>query len=57
VTGQGGTAPPPYAGIGRNAMRAVIGHAGAPVRLRQGGIAAAGIGLAESRRYTLAVPA
>jgi hypothetical protein len=53
---EGGIAPSPYAGIGLNVMRAVIGYAGAPVKLRRGGQDAHGIGLAESRRFTVAVP-
>ncbi|SOB78774.1 Saccharopine dehydrogenase NADP binding domain-containing protein [Sphingomonas guangdongensis] len=53
---EGGIAPSPYAGIGLNVMRAVVGYAGAPVKLWRGGRAATGTGLAESRRYTVAVP-
>ncbi|WP_445192405.1 DUF4166 domain-containing protein [Sphingomonas sp. Tas61C01] len=53
---EGGIAPSPYAGIGLNVMRAVIGYAGAPVKLQRGGKAAFGTGLAESMRYTVAVP-
>ncbi len=53
---EGGIAPSPYAGIGLNVMRAVVGYAGAPVQLRRGGRATHGIGLAESRRFTVAVP-
>ena len=56
VTVEGGIAPSPYAGIGLNVMRAVVGYAGAPVQLRRGGSDAHGIGLAESRRFTVAVP-
>lgn len=52
----GGIAPSPYAGIGLNVMRAVVGYAGAPVELRRGGRDAHGLGLAESRRCTIAVP-
>ncbi len=53
---EGGIAPSPYAGIGLNVMRAVVGYAGAPVRLWREGKPALGIGLAESRRFTIAVP-
>ena len=53
---EGGIAPSPYAGIGLNVMRAVVGYAGAPVKLTRGGKRSAGVGLAESRRYTVAVP-
>jgi hypothetical protein len=56
TTVEGGIAPSPYAGIGLNVMRAVVGYAGAPVKLRRGGRPAHGIGLAESRRFTIAVP-
>lgn len=53
---EGGIAPSPFAGIGLNVMRAVVGYAGAPVKLRRGGKDSHGIGLAESLRYTVAVP-
>ncbi len=53
---EGGIAPSPYAGIGLNVMRAVVGYAGAPVRLMRGGKPTQAIGLAESRRATIAVP-
>ncbi|MBR0657483.1 SDR family oxidoreductase [Plastoroseomonas arctica] len=53
---EGGIAPSPHAGIGLNVMRAVVGYAGAPVTLRRCGVPAQGIGLAESMRYTVAVP-
>jgi len=56
VAVEGGIAPSPYAGIGLNVMRAVVGYAGAPVKLRRGGKDAHGIGLAESMRFTVAVP-
>lgn len=56
VSVEGGIAPSPYAGIGLNVMRAVVGYAGAPVKLVRGGKPAFGTGLAESRRYTVAVP-
>lgn len=53
---EGGIAPSPYAGIGLNVMRAVVGYAGAPVKLVRGGKQMRAIGLAESRRTTIAVP-
>ena len=53
---EGGIAPSPYAGIGLNVMRAVVGYAGAPVKLRRGGRDSHGVGLAESMRFTVAVP-
>lgn len=52
----GGIAPSPYAGIGLNVMRAVVGYAGAPVKLQRGGVQTTAAGLAESMRYTVAVP-
>lgn len=52
----GGIAPSPYAGIGLNVMRAVVGYAGSPVKLRRDGRPGQGMGLAESRRFTVAVP-
>ncbi|WP_428630851.1 DUF4166 domain-containing protein [Sphingopyxis sp.] len=55
-TVEGGIAPSPFAGIGLNVMRAVVGYAGAPVKLRRGGKDGFGIGLAESLRFTVAVP-
>ncbi len=55
-TVEGGIAPSPFAGIGLNVMRAVVGYAGAPVKLRRGGKDGHGIGLAESLRFTVAVP-
>jgi hypothetical protein len=53
---EGGIAPSPFAGIGLNVMRAVVGYAGAPVKLRRGGKDGFGTGLAESLRFTVAVP-
>lgn len=53
---EGGIAPSPYAGIGLNVMRAVVGYAGSPVKLRRRGRDGQGTGLAESRRFTVAVP-
>lgn len=56
VTVEGGIAPSPYAGVGLNVMRAVVGYAGAPVKLLRDGKKGHGIGLAESIRFTVAVP-
>jgi len=56
VSVEGGIAPSPYAGIGLNVMRAVVGYAGAPVKLWRNGRPSQGIGLAESLRTTIAVP-
>ncbi|MCP5073610.1 MAG: DUF4166 domain-containing protein [Rhodobacteraceae bacterium] len=57
ITGvTGGIAPSPYAGIGLNVVRAVVGYAGSPLRLTRGGRPATATGLAESRRFTIAPP-
>ena len=56
VSVEGGIAPSPFAGIGLNVMRAVIGYAGSPVKLQRGGKQTYGIGLAESMRFAIAVP-
>lgn len=45
-----------YAGIGLNVMRAVVGYAGAPVKLYRNGKSGHGAGLAESMRFTVAPP-
>jgi Domain of unknown function (DUF4166)/Saccharopine dehydrogenase NADP binding domain len=56
VSVEGGIAPSPYAGIGLNVMRAVVGYAGAPVKLQRDGAQTHAFGLAESMRFTIAVP-
>ena len=56
VSVEGGIAPSPFAGIGLNVVRAVLGYAGARVKLMRGGAKAHGIGLAESMCFTIAVP-
>lgn len=53
---QGGIAPSVYAGVGVNVMRAVLSYAGEPVTLQRNGVQGQGMGLAESFRYTVAVP-
>lgn len=53
---EAGIAPSPFAGIGLNVMRAVVGYAGAPIKLTRGGRSTTAYGLAESRRHTVAVP-
>ncbi|MFS1525909.1 DUF4166 domain-containing protein [Microbulbifer sp. 2304DJ12-6] len=53
---KGGIAPSPYAGIGLNVMRAVIGYAGAPITLLRDGKKVQALGLVETMRYTIAVP-
>ena len=56
VSVTGGIAPSPYAGIGLNVMKAVVGYAGGDVKLHRGGRPAIAKGLAESRYYTIAPP-
>lgn len=56
VTVEGGIAPSPYAGIGINVMRAVVGYAGAPVTLLRNGTQVEIGGLTESLRYTIGTP-
>jgi hypothetical protein len=53
---EGGIAPSPYAGIGLNVMRAVVGYAGHPITLTRGGKVTTAKGLAESMRITIAPP-
>ncbi|WP_039018454.1 SDR family oxidoreductase [Halocynthiibacter namhaensis] len=53
---EGGIAPSPYAGVGMNVMRAVVGYAGNPVPLMRDGEQATGVALGESRYYTISVP-
>lgn len=52
----GGIAPSPFAGVGLNVMRAIVGYAGSPITLFREGKRAQAIGLAETRRYTISVP-
>lgn len=56
VSVRGGIAPSVYAGVGINVMRAVLSYAGEPVTLQRNGEIGHGVGLAESCRYTVAVP-
>lgn len=56
VSVTGGIAPSPYAGVGLNVMRAVTGYAGGPVKLLRDGRQVEAVGLAESMRFTVAVP-
>ena len=51
-----GIAPSPYAGVGLNVMRAVLGYAGGAVELRRNGERHTAYGLTESLRYTVAPP-
>ena len=56
VSVKGGIAPSPFAGIGLNVMRAVLGYAGSPVKLTRDGKQTTALGLTESMRYAVAVP-
>ena len=53
---RGGIAPSPYAGVGMNVLRAVLGYAGSPVALRLNGQAATRTGLGDTMRMTIAPP-
>jgi hypothetical protein len=53
---RGGIAPSPYAGVGENVIRAVVGYAGKPIRRRQAGAFGTAYPWTEQRRYTIAVP-
>lgn len=52
----GGIAPSPYAGVGMNVLRAVLGYAGSDVALHRNGQPAYGIGLGDSLIATIGVP-
>ena len=52
----GGIAPSPYAGVGMNVMRAVLSYGGQDVTMIRDGRETTGVGLAETRRYTIAPP-
>ena len=53
---RGGIAPSPYAGIGKNVMRAIAGYAGQAVKLKRDGKLATGRPLLEHMRFTIAPP-
>lgn len=53
---EGGIAPSPFAGFGRNVIRAIAAYAGQPVALVRGGRPALAHALTESRRYTISPP-
>jgi hypothetical protein len=53
---RGGIAPSPYAGVGENVIRAVVGYAGKPIRRKRAGVFGAGYPWTEHHRYTIAVP-
>ena len=56
VSVRGGVAPSPHAGIGLNVMRAILSYAGKDIKLQRGGRQTEATALAETMRYTIAVP-
>jgi len=52
----GGIAPSPYAGVGRNVIRALASYGGRSVALRRDGMSGHGHALTETLRYTIASP-
>lgn len=53
---EGGIAPSPFAGIGRNVIEAITSYAGRPIRLMRDGNSITAHGLAETRLMTIAPP-
>lgn len=53
---EGGIAPSPFAGIGRNVIEAIASYAGRLVRITRDGRIVTARGLAETRRMTIAPP-
>ncbi|MEM7241833.1 MAG: DUF4166 domain-containing protein [Pseudomonadota bacterium] len=53
---EAGIAPSPFAGFGMSVMRAVLSYAGTPIERLESGQKAAGLGLVESRYFTIAPP-
>lgn len=51
-----GVAPSPRAGVGENVVRAIASYAGKPVPLLRDGKPTFGVGLADTRRMTIAPP-
>lgn len=56
VSVRGGVAPSPHAGIGLNVMRAILSYAGKEIKLQRSGHQTTATALAETMRYTIAVP-
>jgi len=52
----GGVAPSPYAGVGKNVIRAISAYAGQSVKLVRGGTSTSASALVENLRYTIAPP-
>ena len=55
-TVEGGIAPSPFAGIGRNVIVAIASYAGRPLRLARDGQPRTAYGLTETRRMTICPP-
>jgi len=53
---RGGIAPSPYAGVGKNVIRAIAAYAGRPVGLRRGGVSTMGYPFTDNGRFTIAPP-
>ncbi|MBI3198579.1 MAG: DUF4166 domain-containing protein [Rhodospirillales bacterium] len=53
---RGGIAPSPYAGVGKNVIRAIAGYAGQSTPLRRNDKAATGYPFTELMRFTIAPP-
>lgn len=53
---EGGIAPSPFAGIGRNVIEAIVSYAGRPLRLMRDGQPETAHGLTEVRRMTICPP-
>jgi saccharopine dehydrogenase-like NADP-dependent oxidoreductase len=52
----GGIAPSPFAGVGRNVIRAIASYSGKPVCLLENGTVATAYGLTDTRYWTIAPP-
>jgi hypothetical protein len=53
---RGGIAPSPYAGVGRNVIRAIAGYAGQPAQLKRNGRIDTGYPFTETMRFVIAPP-
>jgi hypothetical protein len=53
---RGGIAPSPYAGVGRNVIKAIAGYVGQPAQLKRAGRGATGHPFTETMRYVVAPP-
>jgi hypothetical protein len=53
---RGGIAPSPFAGVGRNVIRAIASYAGQPTPLKRGGRMVVAYPITEAMRFVIAVP-